>query len=106
MTLLKREISLLLEVLDRRARREGALSDALVSGQPRDAALMALAPVREAVLQLIATIEDEGVVLPDSTHQALAQLDVLVGATGLSAVTPLPAALVAAPLEEPVSLAM
>jgi hypothetical protein len=44
--------SLLLQALGARALREHALSDALVGEDPRRAALVALAPVREAVIHL------------------------------------------------------
>jgi hypothetical protein len=71
----------LLQALSERARRESALSDALVNPDPRAAAVAALEPVRDAVQTLVKSVQREGIVGSDKFWQALADLDTLVGGT-------------------------
>ena len=71
----------LLEALAERACREHALSDALVNNDPREAAVAALEPVREAVQILVRNVQREGIVGSDKFWQALTDLDSLVGGT-------------------------
>src|SRR5262245_28718933 len=71
----------LLDALAERARRESALSDALVNPDPRVAAVAALEPVRAAVGELVKRVQRDGIVASDQFWQALSELDGLVGGT-------------------------
>lgn len=71
----------LLDALAERARRESALSDALVNPDPRAAAVAALEPVRDAVAELVKRVQRDGIVASDQFWDALAELDTLVGGT-------------------------
>ena len=69
--------ALLLQALGARAMREHALSDALVGEDPRRAALVALAPVRESVIRLQTLLQAQA---PQAEVQAaLRELAALVG---------------------------
>ena len=67
----------LLEALGARAMREHALSDALVGEDPRRAALVALAPVREAVVHLQGLLHAQAPA--EEVQAALRELSELVG---------------------------
>ena len=69
--------ALLLQALGARALREHALSDALVGEDPRRAALVALAPVRDAVVTLQALLANNA--SPHDVQIALRELAELVG---------------------------
>jgi hypothetical protein len=69
--------SMLLAALGARALREHALSDALVGEDPRRAALVALAPVRDSVMRLQALLAAQA--SQEEVHGALNELAELVG---------------------------
>lgn len=70
-----------LQALADRARRENALSDALINPDPRAAAVAALLPVRDVVQELVKSVQREGIVGSDHFWETLAVLDSLVGGT-------------------------